>query len=114
MRKENGKLRIERDLLEKAAAYFARLGRPRSQRSVYDEALGSQVGQSFLVSDRTYGARRVWHDILALGQRCGLHRIKRRMREQALRARLQIPGLTQGPRAAKCDCRQRAGPPVPG
>src|ERR1019366_2465504 len=42
---------------------------------------------SFLASDRTYGARRVWHDLLAEGVSCGLHRIERLMRLQALRAR---------------------------
>jgi putative transposase len=63
------------------------LSRPRSQRSRDDEVLGTQVRQSFLASDRTYGARRVWHDLLALGYRCGLHRIERLMRAQALRAR---------------------------
>lgn len=41
----------------------------------------------------TYGARRVWHDILASGYRCGLHRIERLMREQALRARPRRRGL---------------------
>jgi putative transposase len=46
-----------------------------------------------MVSDRTYGARRVWHDILALGYRCGLHRIERLMREQALRGRPRRRGL---------------------
>jgi putative transposase len=40
-----------------------------------------------LASDRTYGARRVWHDMLAEGVSCGLHRIERLMRLQALRAR---------------------------
>jgi putative transposase len=38
-------------------------------------------------SDRTYGARRVWRDLLAEGIRCGLHRIERLMRLQALKAR---------------------------
>ena len=42
---------------------------------------------SFLASDRTYGARRVWRDLLADGVECGLHRIERLMRLQALRAR---------------------------
>ena len=32
-------------------------------------------------------ARRVWHDVLAEGISCGLHRIERLMRQQALRAR---------------------------
>jgi putative transposase len=37
--------------------------------------------------DRTYGARRVWKDMLAEGLSCGLHRIERLMRLQALKAR---------------------------
>jgi putative transposase len=45
------------------------------------------VRTSFLSSDRTYGARRVWHDVLSEGARCGLHRIERLMRLQGLKAR---------------------------
>ena len=87
------------------SGFYAWLSRPRSQRSLVDEVLGSQVRQSFLGSDRTYGARRVWHDVLALGQRCGLHRIERLMREQALRARPRRRGLPQdrGQRSAIAD-----------
>ena len=51
------------------------------------------VRASFLGSDRTYGARRVWHDVLAAGVDCGLHRIERLMRQQALRARPRRRGL---------------------
>ena len=69
------------------------MNRPRSQRSLDDEVMGGQVHHSFLGSDRTYGARRVWHDVLALGHRCGLHRIERLMRAQALRARPRRRGL---------------------
>ena len=47
--------------------FYAWLTRPRSQRSRSDEELGAKVRASFLASDRTYGARRVWHDILAEG-----------------------------------------------
>jgi len=47
----------------------------------------SRVRASFVASDRTYGARRVWHDLLADGATCGLHRVERLMREGALRAR---------------------------
>ena len=39
--------------------------------------LGAKVRGSFLASDRTYGARRVWHDVLAEGISCGLHHIER-------------------------------------
>jgi putative transposase len=58
-----------------------------SARSRSDEADSRQVKASFLASDRTYGARRVWRDLLAGGVECGLHRIERVMRLQALRAR---------------------------
>ena len=67
--------------------FYAWLTRPRSQRSRSDEELGARVRASFLASDRTYGARRVWRDLLADGVECGLHRIERLMRLQALRAR---------------------------
>jgi putative transposase len=69
------------------SGFYAWLTRPRSQRAEEDDVLGPIVRQSFLDSDRTYGARRVWHDVLAIGYRCGLHRIERLMRRQALRAR---------------------------
>lgn len=69
------------------SGFYAWLSRPRSRRSLDDDVVGRQVWQSFLDSDRTYGARRVWRDVLESGQRCGLHRIERLMRAQALRAR---------------------------
>jgi putative transposase len=42
-----------------------------------DERVGALVRTSFLSRDRTYGARRVWHDVLAESIACGLHRIER-------------------------------------
>ena len=45
------------------------------------------IRSSFLGSDRTYGARRVWHDVLAEGFSCGLQRIERLMRKNAMKAR---------------------------
>ena len=122
LKREVIRLKAERDILKKAAAYFAKeidvkfgfiakhrgiwpaewlcgalgvsrggfyawLTRPRSRRSRSDEELSAKVRASFLASDRTYGARRVWHDMLAEGISCGLHRIERLMRLQALRAR---------------------------
>ena len=67
--------------------FYAGLTRPRSQRSRDNEPLAAKVRSSFLASDRTYGARRVWRDLLAEGISCGLHRIERLMRLQALKAR---------------------------
>jgi putative transposase len=67
--------------------FYAWLTRPPSHRSRGDEELSAKVRTSFVGSDRTYGARRVWKDVLADGVSCGLHRIERLMRQQALRAR---------------------------
>jgi putative transposase len=67
--------------------FYGWLIRSRSQRSRNDEELGAKVRASFLASDRTYGARRVWRDLLAEGLSCGLHRIERLMGLQALKAR---------------------------
>jgi putative transposase len=69
------------------SGFFAWLSRPPCARVKSDEAIGRTVRASFLQSDRTYGARRVWRDVLSDGFSCGLHRIERLMRVQALRAR---------------------------
>jgi putative transposase len=75
------------------SGFYAWLVRPRSRRQWDDEVLGQQARQSFLDSDRTYGARRVWRDVLEAGHRCGLHRVERLMRIQGLRARPRRRGL---------------------
>jgi putative transposase len=69
------------------SGFHAWLSRPPSDRSRADEALTSRIRTSFVASDRTYGARRVWHDLHADGATCGLHRVERLMRKAALRAR---------------------------
>jgi putative transposase len=55
--------------------------------------IGAKVRASHVGSYRTYGARRVWHDLLAEGISCGLHRVERLMRVQGLRARPRRRGL---------------------
>lgn len=60
-----------------ASGFYAWLTRPRSKRSRDDEELGAKVRMSFLGSDRTYGARRIWRDLAAEGVSCGLHRVER-------------------------------------
>ena len=69
------------------SGFQAWLNRSPSRRARDDEEICNRVRASFLGSDRTYGARRVWRDVLAVGIDCGLHRIERLMRAQALRAR---------------------------
>ena len=69
------------------AGFYAWRTRSPSARARVNEQLLNRVRSSFLASDRTYGARRVWHDLLADGVSCGRHRIERLMRQAALRAR---------------------------
>jgi putative transposase len=75
------------------SGFHAWLTRKPSPRRLDNERIGPMVRASFLASDRTYGARRVWHDVLADGVDCGLHKIERLMRQQALRARPRRRGL---------------------
>ena len=75
------------------SGFHAWLARAPSARARSDEALGAKVRASFISSYRTYGARRVWHDLLAEGLSCGLHRVERLMRQQALKARPRRRGL---------------------
>jgi len=84
------------------SGFHAWLNRRPSARYRADEKLLTAIGRSFKSSDRTYGARRVWHDVLADGLSCGLHRIERLMRQNGLRARPRRRGLPKdtGERAA--------------
>jgi len=75
------------------SGFHAWLTRAPSQRARDDEQMGAKVRASHVGSDRTYGARRIWHDLLADGMSCGLHRVERLMRELGLRARPRRRGL---------------------
>ena len=69
------------------SGFYAWLIRCPSARSRREEVLSAKIKSSFRDSDQTYGARRVWHDLLAAGMECGLHAIERLMRRNGLRAR---------------------------
>lgn len=75
------------------SGFHAWLTRAPSQRARDDEEIGVRIRASHVGSYRTYGARRVWHDLLAEGISCGLHRVERLMRAQGLRARPRRRGL---------------------
>lgn len=75
------------------SGFHAWLTRAPSQRERDDEVIGARIKASHVGSYRTYGARRVWHDLLAEGISCGLHRVERLMRQQGLRARPRRRGL---------------------
>lgn len=75
------------------SGFHAWLTRAPSTRAHSDEKIGVRIKASYIASYRTYGARRVWHDMLAEGIACGLHRIERLMRVQGLRARPRRRGV---------------------
>ena len=50
------------------SGFHAWLTRALSARALADAALTPVIERSFKASDRTYGARRVWHDVLAEGR----------------------------------------------
>jgi hypothetical protein len=68
------------------SGFHAWLNRSPSARSRSEEAVSLRVKASFLASDRTYGARRVWRDLLADGAEEGenarLPRPSRRVQPQ--------------------------------
>ena len=86
--------------------------RTPSKRSLDDEAIGTKVRASFIGSARTYGARRVWRDVLADGIDCGLHRIERLIQAQALNDRPRRRGLPkdEDQRLAAGGRSERVGP----
>ncbi len=69
------------------SGFLAWLNRPTGAREIQDAKLVTATLTRFKANDRTYGARRVWRNVLEEGLACGLHRIERLMRINALRAR---------------------------
>lgn len=72
------------------SGFHAWLKRPISARASYDAKLVVEIDKSFKASDRTYGARRVWRDVLEDGLACGLHRIERL--PLGIMLRMTLPG----------------------
>ena len=77
--------------------FYAWLTRVPSARSRRDEVLSARIRSSFQDSDRAYGARQVWHDVLAAGIECKLHAIERLMRRNG---RVRDDGGCPGDRPA--------------
>ncbi len=69
------------------SGFYAWLDRAASARAQADAVLLVAIFASFVLSDRTYGARRIVRDLHAEGHTVGLHHVQRRMRLHALRAR---------------------------
>jgi len=69
------------------SGFYAWRTRPVSTRARTDAQILVTVRSSFLLSDRTYGARRMVDEVRDAGHTCGRDRVGRLMRQEALRAR---------------------------
>lgn len=69
------------------SGYYAWLHRPHSRRAREDERLLGLIRQSWEESDQTYGSVRVHRDLREMGERCGVNRVARLMRNEGLRGR---------------------------
>lgn len=69
------------------SGFYAWRVRPLSVRARTDAAIIPDMRASFVLSDRTYGARRLVDDVVAAGHVCGRQRVARLMRQEGLRAR---------------------------
>jgi putative transposase len=69
------------------SGFYAWRTRAPSRRARMDARLLVAVRASFVMSDRTYGARRVLGDVRDAGHCCGRQRVERLLRSAALRAR---------------------------
>ncbi len=69
------------------SGFYAWRTRPMSARARLDEQILVTVRSSFLLSDRTYGARRMVDDVRDAGYICGRQHVGRLMRLEGLRAR---------------------------
>ena len=70
-----------------ASGFYEWFGRAASAHSQTDARLTRSIRESFELSDRTYGSPRVWHDLKAAGEHCGLNRVARLMKLANLQAR---------------------------
>lgn len=80
-----------------ASGFYEWFGRPASEHSQTDTRLTRSIRESSELSDRTYGSPRVWHDLRAAGEQCGIDRVARLMKVanlQARRKRRRLPGDT--------------------
>ncbi len=69
------------------SGFYAWRRRLPSERTRTDTAILATIRASFVMSDSTYGARRMLDEVRDAGHRCGRDRVSRLMRSAALRAR---------------------------
>ena len=68
------------------SGFYSWRSRPLSNRALYDEDLIRDIRRSFADSDRTYGVRRIWLDLLDWDHAIGRERVARLVRSLKLLA----------------------------
>jgi putative transposase len=62
------------------SGFYEWFGRAPGKRAQENSRLIRMVRESFELSDRTYGSPRVWHDLRAAGEWCGVNQVARLMK----------------------------------
>ncbi len=70
------------------SGFYAWLQKPLSKRAVEDERLLKLIQESYVASGGTYGSPMVFQDLREQGERCGVHRVARIMRQAGIRAEI--------------------------
>jgi putative transposase len=70
------------------SGYYAWCITPESKRAIEDRRLLGPIKQSWLESGAVYGYRKVWDDLVALGETCGKNRVYRLMHKERIRAQI--------------------------
>ena len=86
--------------------YYDWLSRPPSLRALSNRRLLAEVKRVFYAHREVYGAPRVYRTLRAQGQRCGLNRVARLMREAGL-----VPKMVRRYRATTDSRRSKAPAP---
>ena len=68
------------------SGFYAWLERPLSDRALEDQRLLERIRAFYIASDGVYGSPRIFKDLRENGERCGVHRVARIMREHRIRA----------------------------
>lgn len=79
------------------SGFYAWQTRPQSTRARTDATILQTIRASFVLSDSTYGARRMLDEVRDAGHVCGRERVGRLMRTAALRARPRRRALPTDP-----------------
>jgi putative transposase len=70
------------------SGYYTWLNQPKSARQKYDERLLGLIKQLWLESGSVYGYRKIYKDLCELGETCGMNRVARLMKQEALKAQV--------------------------